>query len=64
MRFSSLAAQVSLLAYISHVLAADSDVISLTTATFEEVVNPESLILVEFFAPWYFKPSYNPVTPR
>ncbi|TFK75865.1 disulfide isomerase [Pluteus cervinus] len=52
MRFSSLAAQVSLLAYISHVLAADSDVISLTTASFEEVVNPESLILVEFFAPW------------
>jgi protein disulfide-isomerase A1 len=32
--------------------AAPSDVLSLTASTFESSVNPESLILVEFFAPW------------
>ncbi len=32
---------------------AASDVISLTASSFESVVNPEPLILVEFFAPWY-----------
>ncbi|KAF7432958.1 protein disulfide-isomerase precursor [Pleurotus ostreatus] len=31
---------------------AASDVISLTASSFESVVNPEPLILVEFFAPW------------
>lgn len=31
---------------------APSDVWSLTEATFEEKVNPQDLILVEFFAPW------------
>ncbi len=30
-----------------------SDVIDLTPANFKLVVNPEKLILVEFFAPWY-----------
>ena len=30
----------------------DSDVLSLTTSTFEAAVNPEPLMLVEFFAPW------------
>lgn len=29
-----------------------SDVLSLTADTFESAVNPEPLILVEFFAPW------------
>ena len=29
-----------------------SDVIDLTHDNFDAVVNPESLILVEFFAPW------------
>ncbi|PFH52764.1 hypothetical protein AMATHDRAFT_139013 [Amanita thiersii Skay4041] len=52
MRFASLA-PVSLLALASLVLAdAESDVISLTAATFEDSVNTESLMLVEFFAPW------------
>ena len=31
---------------------AASDVLSLTASTFESSVNPEPLILVEFFAPW------------
>lgn len=30
-----------------------SDVIDLTPANFKSVVDPEKLILVEFFAPWY-----------
>jgi len=30
----------------------DSDVLSLTTSSFETTVNPEPLMLVEFFAPW------------
>ncbi|KIY49249.1 disulfide isomerase [Fistulina hepatica ATCC 64428] len=50
MRLSSLSALASLAAVA---LAADvSDVISLTASTFEPIVNPESLMLVEFFAPW------------
>ncbi|KAG7096910.1 hypothetical protein E1B28_004315 [Marasmius oreades] len=45
------------LSIASFVVAADaedkpSDVINLTAADFEAKVNPESLILVEFFAPW------------
>lgn len=32
--------------------AAASDVLDLTPANFESSVKPESLILVEFFAPW------------
>lgn len=46
----------SVLAFAAFVLAnegAASDVLSLTSATFESTVNGESLILVEFFAPWY-----------
>lgn len=31
---------------------AESDVISLSASNFEELVNPEPIILVEFFAPW------------
>ncbi|KAJ7276445.1 thioredoxin-like protein [Mycena haematopus] len=52
MRLSLLAP--SILAFVSLVLADDevpSDVISLTAATFDSI-NSESLILVEFFAPW------------
>ncbi|KDR83695.1 hypothetical protein GALMADRAFT_236030 [Galerina marginata CBS 339.88] len=50
MRFSTPA---SLLAFAAFVLANEaSDVINLTAATFESTVNSESLILVEFFAPW------------
>ena len=30
-----------------------SDVIDITQEMFESTVNPEPLILVEFFAPWY-----------
>jgi len=31
----------------------ESDVLSLTQATFTNSVDPEALILVEFYAPWY-----------
>lgn len=47
MRLSSL----SFLSFLSAVLA--SDVIDLTPGNFDAVVNPEPLVLVEFFAPWY-----------
>jgi protein disulfide-isomerase A1 len=36
----------------STVFAEESDVISLTKDTFKTIVEPEKLILVEFFAPW------------
>lgn len=50
MRFSTPAA---FLAFLTVVLANEaSDVISLTASAFESTVNAESLILVEFFAPW------------
>ncbi|EXX78145.1 protein disulfide isomerase PDI1 [Rhizophagus irregularis DAOM 197198w] len=42
---------LSLLA-CSIVLAEESDVISLTKDTFKTIVEPEKLILIEFFAPW------------
>ena len=41
---------VCLLCFI--VSAQESDVISLSKDTFKGVVEPEKLILVEFFAPW------------
>jgi len=44
------------LSFASLAFAADpdahSDVLDLTSADFESKVNPEALILVEFFAPW------------
>jgi protein disulfide-isomerase A1 len=41
------------LAIVSGVFATeDSDVIDLTAANFDSIVNPAELILVEFFAPW------------
>lgn len=57
MRFSSFVSAASAVAFASLVVAdadADkaSDVLDVTQDTFESVVHPESLILVEFFAPW------------
>jgi protein disulfide-isomerase A1 len=48
MRFST--ATIALAALAAGVAA--SDVLDLTPANFESSVHPESLILVEFFAPW------------
>ncbi|KAI0691374.1 disulfide isomerase [Cytidiella melzeri] len=50
MRFSQLLSGASLFALFTFVSA--SDVINLTAENFESTVNPEELILVEFFAPW------------
>ncbi|KAF8639921.1 hypothetical protein AX17_001172 [Amanita inopinata Kibby_2008] len=48
-----LSVPASLLAFATLAFAVtDSDVISLTAATFDDLVKPEPLILVEFFAPW------------
>jgi protein disulfide-isomerase A1 len=53
MRFFSLFSPASLFALATVVIAdGASDVLSLTSATFASTVDPESLILVEFFAPW------------
>lgn len=51
MRFSRLFTSAAALAFIQAVLA--SDVLDLTPANFDSTVNPEALMLVEFFAPWY-----------
>jgi hypothetical protein len=51
MRFST---PVFLLAFAALVAADEaSDVISLTAQTFQSTVDAESIMLVEFFAPWY-----------
>ena len=51
MRFQHLLS--TLLALASIAAAADgSDVIDLTPETFDTIVKPEALMLVEFFAPW------------
>lgn len=50
MRFQHFISTTSLLALAG--LVAASDVIDLTPDTFDEIVNPEPLMLVEFFAPW------------
>ncbi|TCD69677.1 protein disulfide-isomerase precursor [Steccherinum ochraceum] len=50
MRLSTLLSSASTLAFLSFVSA--SDVLDLTNASFESTVNPEPLVLVEFFAPW------------
>ncbi|KAI0268270.1 protein disulfide isomerase [Gloeopeniophorella convolvens] len=54
MRLQSLLLSASSLYLSSLVLAAEgpSDVFDLTPATFKSVVDPEKVILVEFFAPW------------
>lgn len=54
MRFSSiLASAFSLTLATLAVAEAASDVNDLTSSNFKSVVDPEKLILVEFFAPWY-----------
>lgn len=50
MRLHTLLGPASLFALFS--LVAASDVIDLTAENFDEVVKPEDLMLVEFFAPW------------
>ncbi|KAJ3521521.1 hypothetical protein NM688_g9005 [Phlebia brevispora] len=50
MRFQQFFKSASLLALAG--LVAASDVIDLTPDTFDEIVKPEALMLVEFFAPW------------
>lgn len=54
MRVSHLlsSALVLAVAYAADEAAAESDVLSLTASSFNTVVDPEPLILVEFFAPW------------
>ncbi|KAF9222009.1 protein disulfide isomerase [Gyrodon lividus] len=57
MRFFAFVSAASAVAFVSLVAAdADaekpSDVVSLSQETFESTINPEPLILVEFFAPW------------
>lgn len=55
MRYSSIFSSVSALALALATLAAAeeaSDVINLSASDFDSLVNPEPLILVEFFAPW------------
>ncbi|KAG6917895.1 hypothetical protein DXG01_000504 [Tephrocybe rancida] len=53
MRLSSVSSPVCLLALASLVLGeAASDVLKLTSSTFEETVSSNELMLVEFFAPW------------
>jgi hypothetical protein len=54
MRLPSLLASAFSLTLAALALAdAASDVIDLTPANFNSVVDPEKIILVEFFAPWY-----------
>ena len=54
MRYSTLLSIASLLATAGFASADEaSDVISLTPDTFQLAIEKESLILVEFFAPWY-----------
>lgn len=50
MRFSHIFTSAAALAFVRAVVA--SDVIDLTGTNFDSTVNPESLMLVEFFAPW------------
>jgi protein disulfide-isomerase A1 len=53
MRLSSISSPACLLALASLVLGETaSDVIKLTSATFEESVSNNPLMLIEFFAPW------------
>jgi hypothetical protein len=54
MRISSILASTSSLILATLALAdAASDVVDLTPSNIKSVVDPEKLILVEFFAPWY-----------
>ena len=51
MRLQSLLASASSI-FLASLVLAESDVIELNQNNFKSVVDPESLILVEFFAPW------------
>ena len=54
MKFSSLLRSLTALALVTVAIAEDaSDVIDVTPSNFEAVTK-EPLVLVEFFAPWYF----------
>jgi hypothetical protein len=54
MRISSILASTSSLILATLALAdPPSDVIDLTPSNVKSVLDPEKLILVEFFAPWY-----------
>ena len=54
MRVSSILASASSLILATLALAeVASDVVDLTPSNMKSVVDPEKLILVEFFAPWY-----------
>lgn len=53
MRIPSVLTTLFSLTLATLVLADAADVIDLTTSNFKSVVDPEKLILVEFFAPWY-----------
>ncbi len=60
MRISSILASTLSLTLATFALAdASSDVIDLTPSNFKSVVDPEKLILVEFFAPWYALISFS-----
>ena len=50
---SLLASLVSLTLATLAIAETASDVVDLTPSNFKSVVDPEKLILVEFFAPWY-----------
>ncbi|ORY00427.1 hypothetical protein K493DRAFT_103679 [Basidiobolus meristosporus CBS 931.73] len=50
--FRSFVTALALLSAPLLALAEDSDVLSLNKDTFKSVVDPEKLMLVEFFAPW------------
>jgi len=52
MRFQSLLSAVASSLFLASFVFADGDVLNLTDDDFTSVVDPESLILVEFFAPW------------
>lgn len=54
MRFTSFVSVASVVTLVSLASAKDaaSDVLNLTKDNFASTVNPEPLILVEFFAPW------------
>ena len=54
MRISSILASTFSLTLATFALAeAASDVIDLNPSNVKSVVDPEKLILVEFYAPWY-----------
>jgi protein disulfide-isomerase A1 len=53
MRLSALISAASASVFAALVVAeGTSDVLDLNLSNFEESVNPEPIILVEFFAPW------------